>query len=245
MKKQAKKPKFIVIALGGSILFPRLFNEGGLNIPFLKELRKFFLDQVKKGKRFVIIVGGGKACRLYQQAAREVANSRKVDQDWLGISVTKTNALLMINVLREVAYPQVIDHEPSKKEINGILKSNKKIVVVSGWQPGWSTDYDAVKCAQIFGASEVINASDNAYVYDKDPKIYPDAVPIKTIAWTDYLKLIPAEWTPGMSSPVDPAAARMAKKSGLTVKRLKGTDLGNLLKAINGEEFEGSTISGK
>ena len=88
----------------------------------------------------------------------------------------------------------------------------------------------------------MISASDTTHVYDKDPKEFPDAKPIDKITWTEFQKLIPPKWTPGLKSPFDPEATRLAKKAGITVKRVKGTNLENLQKLIDGEEFEGSEI---
>lgn len=241
--KKTKQP-VIVISLGGSIVYP--YREGlhGLDVPFLKEFRQFIFEQAKKGKRFIIIVGGGKPCRMYQKAAREVLGEKKnnLDLDWIGIQSTKTNALFMAKILKEISFPQVLDHEPGNKEIKAFLDSNKKVLMVSGWYPGWSTDYDAIQCAIFFKQGEVFIAGDSPYVCDKDPRKFPDAKPIKDLTWADYMKLIPGKWIPGLSTPVDPAGAKVAKKTGLTAKLLQGTDIANFRKAIDGEEFEGSTI---
>lgn len=142
-----------MVSLGGSVVYPygEKYNNG-LDIGFLKDLRQFLLGQAKKSVRFVIVVGGGKSCRIYQKAAREVLGEKKndTDLDWIGIQATKMNALFVAKILREIAFPQVLEREPGKKEIAAFLKSNKKILMVSGWEPGWSTDYDAMQCAVFF-----------------------------------------------------------------------------------------------
>jgi uridylate kinase len=244
-KKTAKKQPIIVVSLGGSVVYP--YAEGrnnGLDVPFLKEFRQFVLGQAKKGKRFIVVVGGGRPCRMYQKAVREVLGEKKnnLDLDWIGIQSTKTNALFMAKILKEVSFPRILDHEPGKKEIGAFLNSNKKLLMVSGWQPGWSTDYDAIQCAIFFKQKEVYVAGDSPYVCDKDPRKFPDAKPIMDLTWAEYQKLIPAKWIPGLSAPVDPAGAKAAKKAGLTAKLLKGTDIENFKKAIEGEPFDGSTI---
>ncbi|MFZ3074268.1 MAG: hypothetical protein WA093_04045 [Minisyncoccales bacterium] len=244
-KKIAEKSGIVVISLGGSIVYPYAeASLNGLDVPFLREFRQFIFKYAKKGKRFIIVVGGGKPCRMYQKAAREVLGEKKnnLDLDWIGIQATKTNALFMAKILKEVSFPQILDHEPGKKEINAFLKSNKKVLMVSGWQPGWSTDYDAIQCARLFNQPEVIIAGDAPYVCDKDPRKFSDAKPIIDLTWSEYQKLIPAKWIPGLSSPVDPAGAKAAKKIDLTVKLIRGTDFDNFQKAINGEPFDGSVI---
>jgi len=117
------------------------------------------------------------------------------------------------------------------------------LYIVSGWEPGQSSDYEAVYLAKQFGAREVINASNIAFAYDKDPRKYKDAKPIREISWREYRKLIPQKWTPGLSTPIDPVAARFAEKSGLRVKIIKGSDLKNFKLAIDDKPFQGTTIS--
>lgn len=226
-------------------MVPHNLSEGGLDISFLKNLKAFVSQQAKRELKFVFVVGGGKVSRIYQRAGRETLDLKKNDLDWIGIEVTKLNAFFLAKVLSpfSVSLPQT--QEPSSKEIKAFLVGRKKALVSSGWLPGWSTDYDAVKMAELFKQEEIIIAGDAPYVYDKDPKIFSDAKPLKKLTWSDYEKLIPKVWTPGLSTPIDPIATKLAKKLCLTVKTIKGTDLANFKKAIEGEEFEGTVIYGK
>ena len=243
---KAKKPLITIVSLGGSVVYPynTADSQKGPDVEFLCGFREFILKYVKKGRRFIIVVGGGKPSRMYQKAARQILGDKKnnLDLDWIGIQATKTNALFVAKILKEVSFPQILDHEPGNKEVSAFLKSNKKVLLVSGWQPGWSTDYDAIQCAKWFGQSQVIVAGDAPYVCDKDPRKFEDAKPILDLTWAGYQKLIPAKWMPGLSTPVDPAGAKVAKKLGLVAKLIKGTDFENFKKAIEGEEFDGSTI---
>lgn len=244
-KNSVNKQKIIVVSLGGSVVYPYSDgNQNGLDVVFLSEFRKFILAQAKKGRRFIVIVGGGKPSRMYQKAAREILGEKKnnSDLDWIGIQATRMNGLFVAKILREISFPQILDHEPGKKEISAFLNSPKKLLMVSGWQPGWSTDYDAVQCARLFNQSEVIVAGDAAYVCDKDPRKFSDAKPILDLTWSEYQKMIPTKWVPGLSTPVDPAATKIAKKIGLTVKLVDGRNIENFRKAIDDEPFEGSII---
>ena len=58
----------IVIALGGSILYPE-----EIDTKFIKQFASLIKQFVKKGKRFVIVTGGGRVSRLYQKAAGEIS----------------------------------------------------------------------------------------------------------------------------------------------------------------------------
>lgn len=233
---------YTIIHLGGSIVVPHISDEGGMNIPFLKRFREFIRKELTKGRRFVIVIGGGKTARAYQKAATMLVDIRKEDLDWLGIHAIRINAHLLRTVFYREAYPWVIDRDPSLAEVQKLKRAKRNLFIASGWRPGWSTDYIAVRLAEKFGAKDVIIAKDTPYVYDSDPKKNIKAKPIKKISWQAYKNLIPQKWTPGLSSPVDPVATRLAEKLGITAKILRGEDLANFKKAIEGKSFQGTII---
>jgi uridylate kinase len=118
-----------------------------------------------------------------------------------------------------------------------------RVLVASGWKPGFSTDYDAVLLAERFKADAVINLSNIEQVYTDDPKKNPEAKPIDKISWQDFHKLEGDEWTPGKNVPFDPVASRHAARIGLKVICAAGKNLDNLRKILLGEEFLGTVIS--
>lgn len=227
----AKKDIF-VIALGGSVIMP-----GKINTRLLRNFRKLILKQHKLGRRFIIVTGGGKLARFYQAAASKIVKLSYDDMDWLGIHSTRLNAHLLRTIFRAQADPVVIDEEEKQIKFNG------KIIIASGWRPGWSTDYIAVRLAQKIGVNTVIIAGRPAFVYTKDHQKYADAKPIRTISWRDYRQLIDSRWIPGMSAPVDPIGAKAAQKWGIRAIIVKGTNLKNLENLLNGDKFAGTIIS--
>ncbi len=228
-----KNSKTIVISLGGSIVSPRV---GKVNINFLKKFRKLILKFLKKGFRFIVIVGGGKTCRFYQSAASKIVKLPNDDKDWLGIHTTRLNAHLLRTIFRKVAYPVILD-DPKKP-----LKNNWKLLVAAGWRPGWSTDYIAVMLARRFKIKELVNAGDVSFIYDKDPDKCKDAKPFKKILWPDYRKIISARWAPGLSTPFDPVAAKLAEKLKIRVFIVKGTEIKNFERLFLGKKFRGTII---
>ncbi len=224
------------------MVVPHISDEGGPNISFLKKFRKFLLQEFKKGFRFIIVIGGGKTARAYQKSASQVVRIKDYDLDWIGIHATRLNAHLLRTIFEKEAYPVVIDHDPEKEEVQVLRSSNKQLFFASGWRPGWSTDYIAVRLAQKFGTKKVIIAKDTPFVYDSDPKKNGNAKAIKEISWQDYRKIIPEKWTPGLSSPVDPVATRLAEKLNITARILRPTNLENLKNAIENKPFEGTVI---
>lgn len=210
---------------------------GEIQIKFLKAFKEFILRFLKKDYKFIVVTGGGSVARNYINAASKFSKIPDEDKDWLGIHATRINAHLLRTIFKKEAYPVVLDN-PLKK-IDG---KQYKLFIASGWRPGWSTDYCAVLIADRFKADKVINASNIDYVYDKDISKYKDANPIKEITWNKYRKLIGTKWKPGMKSPIDPIAAKMASKLKMTMVVVKGTDLKNLENALLDKKFTGTVI---
>lgn len=224
--------KTFIISLGGSVIIP-----DQINIGFLKKFRQLILSFVKKGHRFVLVAGGGRINREYNKAAKQFGKVKAKDLDWLGIAATKMNAELIRVIFSDYAYEKVILNPTVK------IKTNKKIIVGSGWQPGCSSDKDTVLLAKQFMAKVVINLFDKDYVYDKDPDKFKDAKPLKQIKWNDYLKIIGHKWQPRLSTPFDPEASKLAWKSGIKVIILKGTNLKNLADYLAGRKYKGTVIN--
>ena len=219
----------VVISLGGSVLAP-----SHIDVNFLKKFRKLILGF--RGKRFVIICGGGKTAREYMNAASGILKMTPDDLDWIGIHATRLNAQLLRNVFRDVA-PMAIVKNPTKR-----IGTGKRVIIAAGWKPGRSTDHIAVLLAKNFGANTVINITNTDYVYDKDPSKYRGAKPLKGICWKHFRKLIGAKkWNPGLNVPFDPVAAKTAEKNGLTVAII-GKNQANLKRFLLNRSFRGTTI---
>ena len=241
-----------VLSVGGSIIIPKT----GCDVGFLKKFRRLILDRVKKGDKFVLVVGGGGTCRAYQDALTQVIKLPNRQLHWLGIYTTWFNAeFVRLLFSGKNVYESVIKN-PSKKII-----TDKSIIIAGGWKPGFSTDTDAVLLAKQFGAKEVINLSNIDYVYDRDPnkprtfqrgtkshwKVrgkFANAKKIEKINWKDFRKnIVGYKWLPGKNSPFDPIASGLAEKWGLKVVVMNGENLAEVRKALEGREFKGTIVS--
>ncbi len=222
----------IIISLGGSLIVPEEIDRD-----FLKEFKALVLSYVAKGKKFVIICGGGKVNRRYNEVARELAEPETEDLDWIGIRAIQLNAELLRVVFAENAHKVVI------ADLSVPFASEKSVIIGSAFKPGWSSDWDAVAAAKTIGAKKLVNLSNIDYVYDSDPRKNPEAKKIERISWTEYRKIIPKEWTSKLDSPFDPIASKMADEAGMEVVVMNGKPLHNLANYLNGEKFLGTVIS--
>ena len=224
-----------VISLGGSIVAPEKIDEDFLK-DFISLIREFLEKDEKQ--RFILVVGGGSPARVWQKAYRDICPNAVNDQaDWIGIMATRLNAQLVRAVMGEWCVQDVVT-DPTKVE-----PFIGRILVASGWKPGFSTDHDAVLLAERFKADSVINLSNIEQIYTEDPKTNPNAKPIDKISWQDFLKLTGEEWIPGKNVPFDPVASRHAAKIGLKVICASGKKLDNLRKILLEEPFLGTIIS--
>lgn len=223
----------IVISLGGSIICPK---PGQIDVKLVKKFVKLISGLTKRGFQFFIVTGGGATARQYIAAARKLGWVSNFDLDWMGISATKLNAQLLTSAFGRLARKGIIN-DPS--EASGKLS---QVNVVSGWKPGWSTDYVAVQIARNYHVMTVINLSNIDYVYDFDPKKRRAAKKILSLSWAEYSRRFGTKWNPGKNLPFDPVGAKLAAKSGINVWIINGQKLGNVKQAILNKKFVGTII---
>jgi len=228
----------IIVSLGGSLIVP-----DEIDVEFIFRFKKVIEEQIGKGKRFVIITGGGKTARTYIQAAEKIDNIDDEEKDWLGVHATRMNAHFIKTVFKEYAHPRINKNPRTKEDLLEHFSEGEKVMVAAGWRPGWSTDYVATILAERFKAKKLINLSNIQYLCDKDPKEFSDAKKIEKINWADFRKIVGDTWDPGMNAPFDPIAAKLAQENNLEVAIIGGKNLENMKKYIEGEKFEGSVIS--
>ena len=230
-KNSGGKNEIIVISLGGSLIVP-----AEIDFRFLKNFRKFILAQMRLGKRFILICGGGKTCRKYQAAARKIVRLNNNDIDWLGIHATRINAHLLRTIFVKEAHPKII------KPVDKII-FKERIIIAAGWKPGNSTDYCAVLLAKKYRAKKILNLSNIDFVYDRDPRKDKNAKPLEKTSWQNFRRLIPKKWSPGLNSPFDPVASRTAHNQGLEVAIINGKNFASMKNYLAGKKFKGTVIS--
>ena len=216
----------IILSLGGSLIVPEK-----IDTKFLKRFREFILARPEK---FVIVCGGGKIARDYMESAKKLIETHDQELDWLGIKTTQINAELVRCIFGKHAYKEILS-EPCEE----IIKSRKKVLIVSGWKPGFSSDYDAVLYAKLFNSS-IINLTNIDHVYDKDPRKSSKARKIKNLTWRDYLSMIDTHWKAGKNSPFDPVASKAAKDRKVYI--INGKRLMELEKILDGKTFNGTLL---
>lgn len=226
--------KTIVFSLGGSLIAP-----DGIDTKFLAGFRRVILLFVAKGHRAIIICGGGDTARTYAKAARAVNRTLTSEQlDWLGIQATKINAWLVRDVFGNSAEHELL-YDPTVR-----IRTKKRIIIGSGWKPGCSSDKDAVLAAKTYGVKTVVNLSNIDYVYDRDPRKFKRAKPLPSLTWPAFQKIVGSKWSPGAHVPFDPVASKLARRLGLSLAIMRGSNLKNLEALVGGKKFCGTMVIG-
>lgn len=232
--REMKEQETVVMSVGGSLIVP-----DGIDIQFLSRFKTLIEQQTATmGRRFVVIAGGGKTARRYQEAAGTVSELDPEDLDWMGIHATRLNGHLLRTIFRDIAHPIIITNPDDILDV----PKDTPLVIAAGYRPGASTDLRAVQIAKLEGARKLINLSNIDYVYTSDPRSDREAQKITDTTWADFLKLIPSEWNPGLSSPFDPVAARAAQQLGIEVAIMNGMKTNEIEKYLHGESFIGTRI---
>jgi uridylate kinase len=226
----------IVMSVGGSLIVP-----DHIDTSFLIGLKNLIESQIATyGRRFIIIAGGGKTARRYQDAAGTVTNLDPEDLDWMGIHATRLNGHLLRTIFRDSAHPVMITNPDDVIDV----PMRVPLIIAAGYRPGASTDLRAVQIAKHCSAHKLINLSNIDYVYSADPRTDKNATRIEDIAWKEFRTLIPKEWSPGLSSPFDPVAAREAELQNIEVAVINGEKTEEIEKYLDGEPFVGTRIHG-
>ena len=224
----------VVMSVGGSLIVP-----DAIDTHFLADFKNLIERQIAlSGRHFIIIAGGGRTARRYQEAASTVTELDPEDLDWMGIHATRLNGHLLRTIFRDIAYPEMITNPD---EITDVPK-DVPLIIAAGYRPGASTDLRAVQIAINCKATKLMNLSNIDYVYTEDPRKNPDAKKIEDIDWKDFMKLIPTEWNPGLSSPFDPVAARTAQAHNLEVSIVNGENISEIENYLEGKPFIGTKI---
>nr|WP_314779132.1 UMP kinase [uncultured Treponema sp.] len=227
-----------VLSVGGSIVAPDKPDFDFLD-KFSKIIRAWLSQDLSR--KLIMVIGGGAPARDYQNAYRKVCDLHKKninndEADWIGIMATRLNAQLVKAVFEDLCPNPVVYDPTAVDDFRG------QILVAAGWKPGFSTDNDAVVLAERFSGNLVVNLSNIAKVYTDDPKKNPEAKPIDSISWEDFIKIVGTEWVPGKNTPFDPIASQRAQKAGIKVICAAGKDIENLENILNGKDFKGTVI---
>jgi uridylate kinase len=229
----------IAISLGGSLLTGKT-PESRITLNSDNYLRyaEVINQLYQEGHRVMVVCGGGKPARYFIEAAKQLGASLEI-QDNLGIKSTHINALLFMAALGDTADQSRIYQRGSDLRYAPM----DKILVGGGYKPGSSTDYRVVIFAKHMGADLIINATDIDGVYTKNPRVHLDAVKLPELTCLRLEEIIKqnTQQAPGEYGLFDLKGVKLAKKLGIPLVIIDGTDPDEIHRAVKGTH-SGSTV---
>lgn len=205
--------KDIVLKVGGSILYDHLLN---INFDLFKRIKSWYIANKEDYNHIILVVGGGGLSRNMED---KVSESIK-DTDGIhsvAMSITQTNATILAAYIKDkdIFVPKTLG------DAYEFLKANDKGYMISGGlKVGWSTDMDSAVFADTLCIDRVFKVSNVDYIYDKDPKEFFDAKPIRDMTWKEYFKMFSIlpndEHVPNKHIPVDAKCSLFCEKKNLS-----------------------------
>jgi uridylate kinase len=223
----------VVVSIGGSVL---LTGQG--DVAYLEDLAER-LRRLGQGRPLVVTTGGGPTARSYIATGRALGLT-DVELDELGIDVTRLHARLLAGKIG----PPTPSHPPAtvREAVEAVHRASP--VILGGTEPGHTTDAVAALVAVRLRAARVVNATDVAGVYERDPKVDRSASRHERLGWPEFRHLVAsgASGAPGQAFVFDRLGADLLARAEIPLYVVAGRDLANLEAAITDAPFEGTRI---
>jgi uridylate kinase len=221
----------VILRIGGSVIATPINPE-------LIDKYCALLTRLRGEKHeMVVVVGGGKLARELILVGKQIGLDEGA-QDRIAISVSRVFAQLFMEKLGEAGCGTI----PTTVEDAADFLSKGKVVIMGGLTPGMTTDSVAALVSEKVKAELILKATDLDGVYDKDPKIYPDAKKLDHLSFDDLSGVLSEDkHKAGIHQILDPEAIRIMMRHRVKVAVVNGFKLDNIQAAVNGN-FVGTTI---
>jgi len=213
----------VLLKISGKIVNPD-------NPDLVKRYSEVVKRLVDEGTRVVVVVGGGPYARRYIDCVRRVVGGESL-ADIVGIEVSRINALLLACALGDLAY------RPIPRSVDDVERawSSGRVVVMGGLQPGQSTAGTAAVVAELLRIGLILYASDVDGVYDRDPRVYPDARKLDVVTVDELQHVLRQRYEAGGYELLDPVALGIVRRAGIEVVVFNGMDPENVFRALRRE----------
>jgi len=218
------------LSLGGSVFIGEKFDKERI-LSFANAI-----DSLSENHTIFVVVGGGRIAREYINVAREFG-ADETFCDYLGISVTKLNAMLLASAIKKA--PKII---PDDFRLAYELSLYHPVVVMGGTFPGHTTDATSALLAEFVNADVFMNATAVRGVYSADPRVNRDATRYEKMTFKELIDVVLKNKTSaGSSNVLDLLAAKIIERSRIKTIIFLGSPE-NIEKAVRGDVKDIGTV---
>lgn len=232
MSTRTPKYQRIMLKLSGEALS----GEAGFGINYdtVMDICKSIKDCVDLGVQLGIVVGGGNFWR-----GRSSGQMDRTRADHMGMLATVINSLALADALETLAVPVRVQTAITMQQIaepyirsKAVRHFEKGRVVIFGCgtgSPFFSTDTAAALRAAEVDCDIMFKASLVDGVYDKDPKVNPDAQKYELVSFSEVLS--------NKLNVMDMTAASLCRDNKMPVLVFNLEDPQNILRAVCGDNI--------
>src|SRR6266702_5106066 len=190
----APKPRFsrILVKLSGEALLGSA--DYGVDPAVLKRIAGELQDIVAMGVQTAVVIGGG---NIFRGAGLARAGMDRVTADHMGMLATVINALAMqdaleaqgvyARVMSALRINEVCEDYIRRRAVRHLEKGRVVIFGAGTSNPFFTTDTAASLRAIEINADILLKATKVNGIYDKDPKLKPDAKRYERLSYLDVL----------------------------------------------------------
>ncbi len=229
----------IMLKLSGEVLEGK--NGSGIDFQVVSKLVQEIKEVKSLGVDIALVIGGGNIWRFrdFQDSGLD-----RVVSDYMGMLATIMNAMAMEDYLRKagvkaralsaISMPTVTEPYIRAKAVDYLEKGAVVLCAGGTGSPYFTTDSAAALRALELNCDVLLKATKVDYVYDKDPKKFPDAKKFETLTYQEMLQrelLV-----------MDLSAVSLCMERKLPIIVFNLEQDGNIPKAVQGEKV-GTLIS--
>ena len=208
----------------------------------VKEVANLIKKLVSQGTEVGIVIGGG---NIYRGKLAGELGIDQVPADFMGMTATTINCIAMANALMAIglkakvftALPPIegVSYSYNKEDARKAFDEGYVLFFAGGiGKPFFTTDTAASTRALETGCEVILMAKNGVEgIYDKDPRVNPDAKFFKTISYEEVIER--KLQVMGIS------AVELVKNTDLKLRVFSMQNLDNIIKVVNGEDI-GTTV---
>lgn len=229
-----KPYKRILLKLSGEALAGDASQ--GINAKVIQQIASDLEDGLKSGVEMGIVIGGG---NIFRGVAASAQGMDRASSDYMGMLATVINALALQDALEKrglatrvqtaIGMAEIAEPYIRRKAIRHLEKGRIVIFAAGTGNPYFTTDTAASLRAMEINADIIMKATKVDGIYDKDPKIYPDAKLYTELSYMDVL-------SKGLKV-MDSTAISLCMDNKLPIITFNLATPGNISKVIHGEKI--------